>query len=236
MMTEEIGKMGLDRLFREWVQEEPPAGLSAAQIVRHLALQLWRSGSSLGEYLKWSLQSPEEQSGSVKELFPLPLWYDGRESLRDIIDDSTVKDKPGDWRKRGETKPRASKVMRGDGLRAWHGLAVVALNHLYGHRGKDGETPRLGSTASPAQEAALNVLWDLGKNFVSFPGFGTPNTPFNMLSPSRDGTESTGRTSPLSYRARTTSGHSSSSQCTLGFGASPCGSFNTKFSGSFRTS
>ena len=157
-------------MFRSWLQDEPPANLSSAQMVKHLVLQIWRSDGPLSRYMEWSLQSPEEQRGKVQNLFPLPLWYDDRESLREIIEDETVKE-AGEWRKRGETKSKASKVLKGMGLRAWHGLAVISLNFLHGER-PGSQKPRLGSAATAPQEAALNVVWNLVKLFVEEKGQG----------------------------------------------------------------
>ena len=158
------------RMFRNWLQDEPPSNLSTAQMARHLVLQFWRSDGPLSRYMEWSLQSPVEQGGKVQNLFPLPLWYDDRESLREIIDEEKVKD-AGDWRRMGPTKSKAAKALKGQGLRAWHGLAVICLNFLHGHRPCD-EKPRLGSAATGPQEAALNVIWSLVKTFVEEKGRG----------------------------------------------------------------
>eukprot|EP00435_Cladocopium_sp_Y103_P066365 s1365_g28.t1 len=72
---------------------------------------------------------------------------------------------PGDWRNRGGTRSKAAKALRGNGLRAWHGLVVVALNHMYGHR-PDGGAPVPGSQATGPQEQALSLLWNLVKEFI----------------------------------------------------------------------
>ena len=98
-------------------------------------------------------------------LFPLPLWFDGREALTEILDEAQVRDQPGSWRNRGRTKSKAAKALRGNGLRAWHGLVVVALNHLYGDEPR-GERPCAGGQATAAQEQALNTLWELVKSFI----------------------------------------------------------------------
>ena len=152
-------------MFRNWLADEPPAGLSAAQLVKHLVLQIWRSDGPFSRYVEWSLQTPEEQRGKVQNLFPLPLWFDDREALREILDEASVRDKPGEWRKYGDTKSKASRALKGQGLRAWHGLAVVSLNFLHGHRWSD-DAPRLGSAATAPQEGALNVIWEMVKLFV----------------------------------------------------------------------
>jgi site-specific DNA-cytosine methylase len=154
-----------NRLLRELLAEEPTGGLSAAQLVRHLVLQLMAVEGSLKDYFLWSLQSPERVEGRVVNLFPLPLWYDDREALIEILDEANVKGRPGQWRKRGDTKSKAAKALRGNGLRAWHGLIVVALNHLYGDEA-GAQRPAPGSQATAPQEQALSTLWELVKGFI----------------------------------------------------------------------
>ena len=69
----------------------------------------------------------------------------------------------------GETEAapsqRRPRPLRGNGLRAWHGLVVVALNHVYGDEPR-GERPCPGGQATAAQEQALNTLWELVKSFI----------------------------------------------------------------------
>ena len=154
-----------NRLLRELLAEEPTGGLSAAQLVRHLVLQLMAVEGSLKDYFLWSLQSPERVEGRVVNLFPLPLWYDDRDALIEILDEANVKGRPGQWRKRGDTKSKAAKALRGNGLRAWHGLIVVALNHLYGDEA-GAQRPAPGSQATAPQEQALSTLWELVKGFI----------------------------------------------------------------------
>ena len=151
--------------FRDWLEKESPVGLSAAQLVKHLVLQIKQMEGPLESYLMWSLQPPVQRPGGERELFPLPLWPDSRMALREIIDEFQYKDQPGDWRQRGETKSKAAKALRGHGLRAWHGLMVVGLNFLYGNRADD-EKPYLGSQATMAQERALERIWELAKEFI----------------------------------------------------------------------
>ena len=152
-------------LLREWLSDNPPKGLSSAQLVKHLALQLMAVEGPLKEYLLWSLQSPSRREGRMQNLFPLPLWYDGREALNEILDEMKVKDESGDWRKRGDTKGRASKALRGQGLRAWHGLVVVMLNFMYGDRAV-GTRPTPSGQATAPQERALETLWELVRVFI----------------------------------------------------------------------
>jgi hypothetical protein len=61
------------RFLREFLQEEEPGNLSAAQLIRHLVLQLMETDSPLKEYMLWSLQSPTRREGKMLNLFPLPF-------------------------------------------------------------------------------------------------------------------------------------------------------------------
>ena len=61
------------RFLREFLQEEETGNLSAAQLIRHLVLQLMETDSPLKEYMLWSLQSPTRREGKMLNLFPLPF-------------------------------------------------------------------------------------------------------------------------------------------------------------------
>ena len=151
--------------FLNWMSKNPTGGLSSAQVIKHLVLQLEKLGGPFKEYMMWSLQPPVQRREGDRELFPLPLWLDSRVALRTVLDEESVRDQPGDWRNRGETKSKAAKTLRGDGLRAWRGLLVIALNYLYGERpGPD--PPVMGSQATAPQEKALERLWSLAKEFI----------------------------------------------------------------------
>ena len=163
--------------FRRWLEEEPPSNLSAAQLGFHLLLQSVRSSGPLSDYVCWSMQPPEKRESRDRSLFPLPLWKDCREEARKVLDQGTAKDRPGQWRERGDTRSSAQKQKRLEGLRVWHALVVMSLNFTYGDRARQ-ERPSPGGDASAAQEAALNRLWDSLKIYIDEKDKkGVPRTP-----------------------------------------------------------
>eukprot|EP00435_Cladocopium_sp_Y103_P043576 s1827_g12.t1 len=167
----------LGEMLQTWLVEKPPAGLSSAQMASHLVLQIWNSPSPLQRLLEWNLQAPEPREHRVRNLFPLPLWHDDVEQLRMVLTEGGFRDEPGRWRERGETKSKAQKAMRLEGLKTWHALCVLGLNFLYGDREKS-EAPWPGSQATAAQERALTRVWDMLKIFFDEKEKGgVPRTP-----------------------------------------------------------
>ena len=163
--------------FRRWLEDEPPSNLSAAQLASHLLLQGVRNKGPLADYIRWSLQSPEKREVRERNLFPLPLWPDSRMQLQKIMEEGEALEKPGKWRERGSTRSAAQKALRVEGLKAWHGLAVISLNYLYGDRPKP-HGPPAGGEASAAQERALERLWDMVRVFADDKEKkGVPRTP-----------------------------------------------------------
>ena len=84
--------------------------------VKHWALQLMSTDGSLKDYFLWSPQSPLRREGRMQNQFPLPLWYDDRAALNEIIDEMQVKDGPGvgaeeEIRKARRPKPLEAWVM-----------------------------------------------------------------------------------------------------------------------------
>ena len=154
----------VSKLLREWLAQTEYSGLSAAQLASHLLLQIWHSPSPLQRLLEWNLQAPEQREERVRNLFPLPLWYDDVEHLKMIITDGSYKDSAGQWRERAEKRSKAQKAVRLEGLKVWHGLAAIGLNFLHGDREKL-SSPWPGSQATVAQENALVQIWDMLKVF-----------------------------------------------------------------------
>eukprot|EP00435_Cladocopium_sp_Y103_P040117 s199_g10.t2 len=177
----EAGRMEaqVQSLLRDWIVEHDPSGLSAAQMAFHLILQVWHSPSPFQRLMEWNLQAPEPREERVRNLFPLPLWHDDVEQLRVVITSGTFKDQTGQWRERAETRSKAQKAMRLEGLKAWHALAVLGLNYLYGDRAKE-TSPCPGSQATAAQEKALVRIWDMMKVFFDDKDkVGVPRTPLH---------------------------------------------------------
>ena len=166
-------------LLRNWLSEHEWTGLSAAQMASHLILQIWHSPSPLQRLLEWNLQATELREERVRNLFPLPLWHDDVEQLKMIITAGGYKDAAGQWRERGDTRSKAQKARRLEGLKAWHALAILGLNYLHGDREK-GQPPWPGSQATAAQEKALIRVWDMLKVFFDDKErVGVPRTPLH---------------------------------------------------------
>eukprot|EP00438_Fugacium_kawagutii_P022996 Skav216829 [mRNA] locus=scaffold2314:109375:114908:+ [translate_table: standard] len=163
--------------MRAWLESHPVSNLSGAQLIEHFVAQIWKSDFSFRAYLEWSLSPSEVSDEKVRNLFPLPLWFDDVEVLRDIVDRHILKEDK-DKRQGGSlTRGQAQRAMRLDGLKAWHGLVVVSLNYLYGDRPK-AHGPPPGARATAAQEKALTRLWDQLKVFLDDKeARGVPRTP-----------------------------------------------------------
>eukprot|EP00435_Cladocopium_sp_Y103_P021915 s438_g5.t1 len=169
----------LGAMLRSWLEERPPSGLSCAQLAAHLVLQIWNSPSPLQRLLEWNLQTPEHREHRVRNLFPLPMWHDDVEQVRMVVTGGDFKDEPGQWRERGETKSKAQKALRLEGLKTWHALCVLGLNFLYGDREK-AEKPWPGAQATAPQERALTRIWDMLKLFFDDKEKGgVPRTPLH---------------------------------------------------------
>ena len=163
--------------MRTWIESHPVANLSAAQLIDHFVGQIWKSDFSLREYLGWSLQPTEVSDEKVRNLFPLPLWFDDVQALREVINRGEHGEKKDKRRGGSLTKGQGQRLVRLEGLKAWHGLVVVSLNFLYGDRAKD-HGPPPGSHATAAQEKALCRIWDQLKVFLDDKDVrGVPRTP-----------------------------------------------------------
>lgn len=164
-----------DRISSGKVKER----LTAAQVAKHLVIQIVTLNVSFGRLLENSLKPTSVGDGRSRNLLPLPLWPDVRTALQGVIDDQRYKDAPGEWRERGATKSKASKQLRVEGYLHWHGLIVVALNWLHSDGSLSGGTAPWGSSATVQQENALNRIWKMVKTFVDEKPAkgGVPRTP-----------------------------------------------------------
>ena len=153
----------------DFFAEEYPGGYSAAQLARDVAIQVFKSGTPLGGCLSWSIQPPREGTSPPSGLLPLPQWFSAVKVLQRFEKLEFSWEGPGDWRERGDTRSKASKVLRHEGMCLWHGLAVAAINVMHGNwRHPDG--PQMGSLASEAQEEALMQIWKQVEVFVDEKG------------------------------------------------------------------
>eukprot|EP00438_Fugacium_kawagutii_P024621 Skav207650 [mRNA] locus=scaffold2758:77333:83766:+ [translate_table: standard] len=166
-----------------WLRENEPKHLSAAQVGTHLVLQAVTLNGTLGQIIEMSLAPTWVEGERRRNLFPLPLWPDVRDELEEVIEKMRFKDEPGEWRARAETKAKANRALRKQGLLVWHGLVVNALNWLHadGKPAKGVGPP--GGQATQAQEEALLRIWEMVKVYVNEkPDQGgvprTPETPW----------------------------------------------------------
>lgn len=121
--------------------------------------------TSLGRLLKASLEPPWQKDERVRDVMPLPLWPDVASEIQKVLDEKKFRDEPGDWRGRGETKAKAGKALRHQGLLLWHGLVVLSLNWLHCGGVLERGVSVKGGKATKAQEAALERLWSMVKVF-----------------------------------------------------------------------
>ena len=159
----------LDRASRDWLLANGTGGMSAAQTARHLVIQITGIQGSLQDCLRWILQPPREQENMARSLFPLPLWPDVQKAMRQVVSDGRVRDDPGEWRERGETRSKAGRQLRHEGHLLWHGLVVVALNHMDGAWRKE-SAPIRGGRVNAAQEKALERIWKQVETFLEEKG------------------------------------------------------------------
>ena len=149
-----------------WLTENEGEHLSAAQMSQYLLLQAVQLNGPFGRLIETSLKPTWEQSHRVRNLMPLPLWPDVILAMEEAIENQKYKDKPGEWRSRGNTKNKASRALRNQGLLLWHGLTAVGLNWMHsGGSLSEGVGPPAGRATSQ-QEDALCRIWDMVKTFV----------------------------------------------------------------------
>eukprot|EP00438_Fugacium_kawagutii_P022919 Skav229978 [mRNA] locus=scaffold372:377191:382604:+ [translate_table: standard] len=163
----------------EWLRDNDGQHLTAAQVSQHIIIQAITLNGGFGQLLEMSLRPTRGSGGRVRNLMPLPLWPDSRTAIEEVVQSMRYRDRPGEWRSRGETKSRANKALRVEGLLRWHGLVVIGLNYL--HAGGSIEAGRAppGGMATVAQEKALLRIWEMVKIFVDEkePKKGVPRTP-----------------------------------------------------------
>lgn len=149
-----------------WLTENEGEHLSAAQMSQYLLLQAVQLNGPFGRLIESSLKPTWEQSHRVRNLMPLPLWPDVILAMEEAIENQKYKDKPGEWRSRGNTKNKASRALRNQGLLLWHGLTVVGLNWMHSGGNLAEGVAQPAGRATSQQEDALCRIWDMVKTFV----------------------------------------------------------------------
>ena len=162
-----------------WMRSNKLENMTAAQLSKHLLLQMWFSGGPFQQVLEASLEAHYEGQERERNLLPLPLWPDVRDELRKVINKGTTEEKAGGWRQRGDTKNKAAKALRWEGLLVWTGLLTVSLNWLAAGGNVVKAVSGWGGHATAAQEKAMARLWELAKTFVDdkMERGGVPRTP-----------------------------------------------------------
>ena len=157
---------GKVREVMEWLHKNGGEHLIAAQMSQYILIQAVTLNGSFGKLIENSLKPPLEQGVRQRNLMPLPLWPDVIQALEETIMVQKYRDQPGEWRWRGETKTKASRALRMNGLLQWHGLVVVALHWLHNEGSLSDAVGPPAGRASAQQEAALVRIWELVKVFV----------------------------------------------------------------------
>ena len=173
--VDEVASQGL----RDWLADNSSSKMTAAQLSKHLLLQIWFSDGPLQNILQSSLEANWEGQERERNLLPLPLWPDVREEMRKVVNKGTTEEKAGDWRQRGDTKNKASKALRTEGLLIWTGLLTLSLNWMSSGGKVSRAVAGWGGGATAAQEKAMTRLWELAKTFVDdkLERGGVPRTP-----------------------------------------------------------
>ena len=149
-----------------WLTENEGEHLSAAQMSQYLLLQAVQLNGPFGRLIESSLKPTWEQSHRVRNLMPLPLWPDVIRAMEEVIESQRYKAKQGEWRSRGNTKTKASRALRNQGLLLWHGLTVVGLNWMHSGGNLAEGVAQPAGRATSQQENALCRIWDMVKTFV----------------------------------------------------------------------
>ena len=150
----------------EWLSENAGFHLTAAQMAQYLLLQAVNMNGTFGRLIESSLRPNWEQGDRVRNLLPLPLWPDVASAIQDSIDSQKYKDRPGDWRERGDTKSKAARALKTSGHLLWHGLVVVGLNWLHGGGNISDSVGPPAGRATSQQESALCRIWEMVRIFV----------------------------------------------------------------------
>ena len=152
--------------LRRWLKDNPMDGLTTVQCGAHLFLQIVKSGTSFGKYLRRMLE-PREAGGQGRQrsILPLPLKGDTRAELVKLLQSGEYKRLAGTWKdKQAAGASRTKKEMRRVGLLVWHGLMTAALNFLWNGGRSNGRV--CGGPPSKAQELCQARLWEASKVFV----------------------------------------------------------------------
>ena len=153
--------------YRKWLKQNDDAGLTMAQLGAHLLLQVSKTATGLGEYLRRTVTKPIGESSEERQrsILPLPLWPDSVKEMEKVMASGEFKRLMGTWGEKRKMNPsQIQRGMRKSGLLIWHGLVVVGLNFLW--TGTKGMGKICQKPATAGQSACLQRLWESVKTFV----------------------------------------------------------------------
>ena len=153
--------------YRKWLKANDDKGLTMAQLGSHLLLQISKSNTGLGEYMRRMIAKPLEGEGEERQrsLLPLPLWPDSVDEMMKVLSSGEFKRLMGTWsEKKKLSHSQLQRGMRKSGLLIWHGLMVLGLNFMWSGCKKMGRVCNRKPTS--AQSACLQRLWESVRHFV----------------------------------------------------------------------
>ena len=152
--------------FRRWLKENRMDGLTTVQCGAHLMLQILKSGTSFGKYLRRMLEPHEEtRQERQRSVLPLPLKDDSWKEMKKVMESGEFKRLAGTWKeKQALGASKTKKEMRKVGLLIWHGLVTASLNFLWSGGRTLGQIAR--GKPSKAQLMCQERLWESVRVFV----------------------------------------------------------------------
>lgn len=104
--------------LRKWLRDNPMDGLTTVQCGAHLLLQVVKSGTAFGKYVRRMVEPHgEEEQGRQKSVLPLPLKEDSLNELKKIIASGEYRRLAGTWKeKQNMGASKTKKEMRKSGL------------------------------------------------------------------------------------------------------------------------
>ena len=152
--------------LRKWLRDNPMDGLTTVQCGAHLLLQVVKSGTAFGKYVRRMVEPHEEEEQErQRSVLPLPLKEDSLNELKKIIASGEYRRLAGTWKeKQNMGASKTKKEMRKSGLLIWHGLMTAALNFLWSGGRSQGRI--FSGRPSKAQSLCQERLWEAAKVFV----------------------------------------------------------------------
>jgi len=148
--------------LRKWLRDNPMDGLTTVQCGAHLLLQVVKSGTAFGKYVRRMVEPHgEEEQERQRSVLPLPLKEDSLKELKRIIASGEYRRLAGTWK---EKQNMGASKTRKSGLLIWHGLMTAALNFLWSGGRSQGRI--CSGRPSKAQSLCQERLWEAVKVFV----------------------------------------------------------------------